>query len=265
MTKEGLVIISLNSDVWYYFNFYAYIGANEPNHTGMFSTLIDWLLEAEEKDQAVWIVQHVNIGGSTDYESLPAPSDLYYQIMDRFNQTIRGNFFGHTHEDEFGVFYNNNATVKSADTAVGVGYIMPSVTTYQDLNAGFRYYLVDPETFQILDSITYYANVSETQEWTRTGVVNWQLEYSAKDTYDYNGTLGKHEPLTPAFWHTVAEDIANNATTFQTYTDLRTKKFRPYAPVTGAARNDTICGLTSMSVPIFEDCLASMESTTSFL
>ncbi|GAB7354438.1 hypothetical protein MBLNU459_g4927t2 [Dothideomycetes sp. NU459] len=264
-TKEGLVIISLNSDVWYYFNFYAYISANDPNHTGMFTTLIDWLLEAEAEDQAVWLIQHVNVGGSTDYEALPAPSDLYYQIIDRFNNTIRGTFFGHTHEDEFGVFYANNATEKSAEAAVGVAYIMPSVTTYQDLNAGFRYYLVDPDTFQVMDSLTYYANVSETLDWTATGVVNWQLEYSARDTYNYLGVIGDNEPLTPAFWHAVAAEIASNATTFETYTDLRTKRYRPYSAVTGVQRNYTICGLTSMSVPIFEDCLESMSSTTSFL
>lgn len=265
LTKEGLVIIPLNSDVWYYFNLYAYISANNPNHSGMFTTLIDWLLEAEAADQPVWLIQHVNVGGSTDYESLPAPSDLYYQIIDRFNNAIRGTFFGHTHEDEFGVFYTNNATEKTAEAAVGVAYIMPSVTTYQNLNTDFRYYLVDPDTFQIMDSITYYANVSETLEWTATGVVNWQFEYSARDTYNYLGVIGENEPLTPAFWHAVATEIANNETTFETYTDLRTKKYRPYSPVTDAARNLTLCGLTSMSVPIFEDCLGSMASITSFL
>ena len=37
VTKEGLVIISLNSDAWYNFNIYAYIQANVPDKTGMFS------------------------------------------------------------------------------------------------------------------------------------------------------------------------------------------------------------------------------------
>lgn len=231
----------------------------------MFTTLVEWLLEAEAADQAVWLIQHVNVGGSTDYEALPAPSDLYYQIVDRFNNTIRATFFDHTHEDEFGVFYANNGTTKSAETAAAVGYIMPSVTTYQDLNTGFRYYLVDPDTFMVMDSITYYANVSETLEWTATGIVNWQFEYSAHETYDYLGLLAADESLTPAWWHSVAQEIATNETTFETYTDLRTKKFRPYAPVTGIQRNYTLCGLTSMSIPIYEDCLGSMSSTTSFL
>lgn len=99
LTKEGLVIISLNSDTWYYFNLYAYMSGNDVDPTGMFARLIDYLLEAEQKDQPVWIIQHVNVGGSTVYESLPAASDLYYQIVDRFSNNIRGVFFGHTHDD----------------------------------------------------------------------------------------------------------------------------------------------------------------------
>jgi hypothetical protein len=143
---------------------------------------------------------------------------------------------------------------------------MPSVTTYTNLNAGFRYYLVDPDTFDILDSVNFYANVSNTNQWSKDGDVTWEFEYSARETYDPIGKLlAPNAPLSAAFWHEVTEQISTNQTMFQTYTDLRTKKFRPYAPVTGAARNITLCGLRSMSVPIFEQCLNSSASTTSFL
>jgi len=248
-----------------YFNIYAYIGANVADSTGMMATLIDYLLDAESKGQAVWLIQHVNVGGSTDYEALPAASDLYYQIVDRFNNTIRGTFYGHTHSDELGVFYSNNATVQSANTAAAVAYIMPSVTPFTNLNAGFRYYLVDPDTFAVIDSLTYYANISDAGNWTKNGDVTWEFEYSARETYDPHGTLGPNEPLSPAFWHSVTQQIATNATLYEIYTDLRTKKYRPYAADTAQMRNRTLCGLTSMSVPIFERCLGSMASTSSFL
>ena len=265
MTKEGLVIISLNSDVWYYVNIYAYINANTIDPTGAFSLLINYLLEAEAANHPVWLIQHVNVGGSTDYESLPAASDLYYAIVDRFNNTIRGTFFGHTHRDEFGVFYANNATVKSAEQATAIGWIGQSVTPYQELNAGFRYYLVDPDTFAVIDSMNYYANVSNTDDWTTAGDVTWEFEYSAKQTYDINGTLGDGAPMTPAFWHTVAEDIAYNNSQFLRYTDLRTKLKRPYELPTLQNSQRTLCGLTSMSVPVFERCLGSSSSTSQIL
>ncbi|KAK4575042.1 hypothetical protein LTR86_000894 [Recurvomyces mirabilis] len=265
MTKEGLIIISLNSDVWYYFNIYNYINGNVADSTGMFSILVDYLLDAEAKSQPVWLIQHVNTGGSTSFEGHPAQTDLWYQIVDRFNNTIRGTFFGHTHADEFGVVYSNNATVKSAQTAAAVGWIAQSVTPYTNLNAGFRYYMVDADTFEVLDSMNYYANISNAAAWVAAGDVQWQFEYSARQTYDYNKTLAPNAPLSPAFWHNVAMDIAGNATTFHTYTDLRTKLFRPYANSTASAKAITICGLTSMSVPIFEACLGVHASITSFL
>ena len=264
-TAEGLVIISLNSDAWYYFNFYAYIGVNRVDQSGVLSKLIDYLLEAEAADDPVWIIQHVNVGGGGTYNALPAPSDLYYQIVDRFNNTIRGNFFGHTHSDEFGVFYTNNGTVKSADTAISVGWIMPSVTPYTNLNSGFRYYLVDPDTFYVMDAITYYANITNAPYWAFLGDAQWEFEYSARDTYDSQKSLASTDPLGPAFWHNVAEDIAANDTLFHTYTDLRQKLYRPYAEVTGVERNRTLCGLQSMSVPIFEDCLGNMNVISPFL
>lgn len=244
---------------------YAYIGSNTVDPTGMFSTLIDYLLEAEEKNDPVWLIQHVNTGASTDYEALPAATDLFYQIVDRFNNTIRATFFGHTHADELGVFYTNNGTVQSADTAANVAYIMPSVTPYTNYNAGFRYYLVDPDTFDVLDSLTYYANISNAEAWTLRGDAQWEFEYSARETYDPFNNLEPGMPLTAAWWHNATELISTNDTLFETYTDLRNKKFRPYSPVTGAAKNITLCGLRSMSVPIFEECLGSSASTTNFL
>lgn len=90
---------------------------------------------------------------------------------------------------------------------------MPSVTTYQNLNGGFRYYLVDADSFDIIDSITYYANVSNTYEWELNGDVVWEYEYSARETYSYSAAtaLGPNEPLSAAWWHAVSEEIANNA------------------------------------------------------
>lgn len=50
----------------------------------------------------------------------------------RYESTITGQFFGHTHYDEFQVFYDEETMTR----AVGVAYIAPSVTTYINLNPG---------------------------------------------------------------------------------------------------------------------------------
>lgn len=50
----------------------------------------------------------------------------------RYESTITGQFFGHTHFDEFQLFYDEETMTR----AVGVAYIAPSVTTYINLNPG---------------------------------------------------------------------------------------------------------------------------------
>lgn len=57
----------------------------------------------------------------------------------RYEATITAQFFGHTHFDEFELFYDP----KDLGRAVGISYICPSVTPFTNLNPGYRIYYVD--------------------------------------------------------------------------------------------------------------------------
>ena len=48
-------------------------------------------------------------------------------------------FFGHTHFDEFQLFYDEAQPTR----AVSVAYIGPSVTPYYNLNPGYRVYTIE--------------------------------------------------------------------------------------------------------------------------
>lgn len=48
-------------------------------------------------------------------------------------------FFGHTHFDEYEVFYDSEQLKRP----VSVGYIAPSITTWIDVNPAYRIYYVD--------------------------------------------------------------------------------------------------------------------------
>lgn len=50
----------------------------------------------------------------------------------RYESTITGQFFGHTHKDEFEMFYDEIDKTRP----LGVAFVAPSVTTYVDLNPG---------------------------------------------------------------------------------------------------------------------------------
>ena len=66
-------------------------------------------------------------------------------ITRRYENIIRGQFFGHTHYDEFEVFHDG-------ERPMGVAYIAPSQTPWFDLNPAYRIYHIDgdrPDTTRV--------------------------------------------------------------------------------------------------------------------
>ncbi len=57
----------------------------------------------------------------------------------RYENTVVNQFYGHTHKDEFSVFYD----VETNSRPTGFGFIAPSMTPYDDLNPAWRIYTVD--------------------------------------------------------------------------------------------------------------------------
>ena len=64
---------------------------------------------------------------------------FHLSFIYRYELTITAQFFGHTHFDEFELFYDP----KDLSRAVSVSYICPSVTSFINLNPGYRIYYVD--------------------------------------------------------------------------------------------------------------------------
>ena len=95
------------------------------------------LYDAEEKGLAVFIMAHIPPGdfGCDSRKSNPIChchnifvvewSSRYRALVDRFTNIIRGQFFGHTHADQFEIVrsYADNSPV-------GVAFIAPSLTRY---------------------------------------------------------------------------------------------------------------------------------------
>jgi hypothetical protein len=58
----------------------------------------------------------------------------------RFRNTIIGQFFGHTHFDEFELFF---APPEQGSEAVSIAYLAPSQTPHDGLNPAYRVYTID--------------------------------------------------------------------------------------------------------------------------
>ncbi|KAE8146502.1 Metallo-dependent phosphatase-like protein [Aspergillus avenaceus] len=253
-THHGLRIITFNTDFWYKSNYLNLINTTNPDNSGVFSWMISELQEAEDRGERVWIVGHV-LSGWDGSNPLPNPTDLFYQIVDRYSPHVIANiFFGHTHEDQFMVYYANNGTVRDATTALTTGWIGPSITPLTNLNSGFRMYEVDAGDFNIYEAYTFYGNVSDFASLTETGPV-YQFEYSTRDTYGPAAGWDKQAPLNATFWHRVTEAMEEDGNLVTMQNNLQGKlSVKSPQCTTAACHKAKICYMRSGSVPLGKQC-----------
>ncbi len=235
VTAQGLKIISINTDFWYVDNIYNFYNMTNPDNSGVLTFLANELQKSEDIGQRVWIIGHV-LSGYDGSNSLPNPTALFYSIVRRFSpSTIAGIFFGHTHEDQLMIYYDylSNSTLPSNGSAIirdtslvdyskplAVGYIGPSITPLTGNNAGWVLLEVDAETFSVINSQTYFANVSAANTWTSPV---WEFEYDTRKIYDPNSTWPSTAPLNGTFWHGVTENMLANNSIVEVYNFLETK------------------------------------------
>lgn len=123
----------------------------------------------------------------------------YIKIVNRFAHIISGQFYGHSHYDEFSIFYTtDNNPSKSLNVAWngGSGII-------DELNSNYRVYYVDGESYvftetkihqegncnlcqknlqEVIDHETWIFNLTEANQAPDSSP-NWFKEYSFKEFY----------------------------------------------------------------------------------
>ncbi|KAG1890807.1 sphingomyelin phosphodiesterase [Suillus subluteus] len=235
---DDLRVISLDTNLWYRLNYFNYINSSEPDVSGILRFLTDELQDAEDAGDRVWIIGHV-VSGWDGYNSLPNPTNLYVRPLDvkftlrgadipsvdRFSPHVIANiFWGHTHEDQLSIFYANNGTNMSAETAQAVSWTGPSVTPLNNLNSGFRVYEVDSATFEVIEAYTWKSYVNDypaLDSQTEFGPT-FEFEYSTREAYGGNITWGATDPLNATWWHLVTEQMEADPTLMQ----VSSKSFR---------------------------------------
>ncbi|KAJ9224670.1 hypothetical protein DTO169E5_2752 [Paecilomyces variotii] len=250
----GLRIITLNTDFWYSSNYLNFIDAENPDNSGILAFLIQELQKAEDAGERVWIMGHV-LSGWDGTNPIPNPTNLFYQIVDRYSPHVIANiFFGHTHEDQFMIYFANNGTVQSADTALTTGWIGPSVTPLTNLNSGFRLYEVDTGDFNIYEAYTFVSNVSSFASLNGTGPT-YSLEYSTRETYGPAVSWGADEPLNATFWFQVTEAMARNISLVTLQNTYQGKSSTQSPNCTNPACQEArICYMRSGSVALGSQC-----------
>jgi sphingomyelin phosphodiesterase len=155
--------------------------------------LITTLREAEQLGHKAYIVGHIPPGRSdcvTDW------GKRYNAIVDRFEATVKGQFFAHTHEDHL----ITTREVFPPYRPTGTQWIAPSLTTYWYRNPSFRIFEANKDTFDITDLIQYRMNIGKAGN-DPADVPKWEVAYTFKTEYG----VADLKPETVVAW---AEAIA---------------------------------------------------------
>ena len=117
---------------------FSFLYINQTDPDGTMTWFVNQLLEAEKAGDKVQIVAHIPGSGS---EALEGWAINYYNAVNRFEDTIVAQFFGHTHSEEHNMFYEN----PEDDTSRPTGYTLsaPSVTPNFAYNPAYRIYTID--------------------------------------------------------------------------------------------------------------------------
>ncbi|KAJ3300213.1 hypothetical protein HDU76_006143 [Blyttiomyces sp. JEL0837] len=238
----GFKIISFNTNYCYGLDLYNYLLVGNTDPDFVLSWLVSELAASETSGEKVWIIGHIPPGLIDCVEDF---SHLFYQIVDRYSPAVlTGLFYGHAHTDQFQVFYSlGTETAPSAVNAINTAYLSPSLTPYTNGNPALRIYKIDPDTMQVLDSVTYIANLNNATRWNVSGPV-WELEYTAKSAYvNAVAKSGNSGWLSPSFWHWVSVDVENDAKVFDTYRRFSMKSSGLEGECSGSCKGSLVCGL----------------------
>ncbi|XP_054269796.1 sphingomyelin phosphodiesterase-like [Macrosteles quadrilineatus] len=172
--EEGFRVIGLNTMFGYCFNWWMILDPVDP--ADQLAWLVEELLEAERKKEKVHILMH---GPPSEPDTLHVWSREYHRVMERFQDTVAAQFAGHTHKDQFYLFYGQNTTADPYSVSWNGG----SVTTYTDANPNYKVYHVNHQNYMVEDIDTYIYNLTEAN-LNQGKSPDWFKLYSFKDAYD---------------------------------------------------------------------------------
>uniref|UniRef100_A0A8B9Q630 Sphingomyelin phosphodiesterase n=1 Tax=Apteryx owenii TaxID=8824 RepID=A0A8B9Q630_APTOW len=223
----GLRLVSLNMNFCSQANFWLLINSTDP--AGQLQWLVGVLEAAEQRGEKVHIIGHI-----PPAHCLRSWSWNYYRIVNRFEGTIAAQFFGHTHVDEFEMFYDEETLTRP----VSVAFVAPSVTTYINLNPGYRVYELDGaypgSSHAVLDHETFILNLTEAN--APGAKPRWQRLYRAREAYGMPSAF-------PVDWDQLIRRFQDDESLFQRFWYLFHKGHPPREPCHEACKAALLCSL----------------------
>ncbi len=168
LVNKDLRLISLNT--LYYDSHNLFDVKNEDDlQWKWFENILENSRQIGEK---VWIIGHVYPGAG---EAKNNYSKNYNNLVSQYHDIIRGQFFGHSHKDEFRIIRN-----LSNNLPTSMFYIAPSVTPFSIMNPSVRVYYYNLTTYEMIDYMQYNSDLIVANE---IGRLNFTYIYSPRQTY----------------------------------------------------------------------------------
>ncbi|XP_058823057.1 sphingomyelin phosphodiesterase 1-like [Topomyia yanbarensis] len=174
LSPLGHRIIALNNNFCFSHNWWLMFSDNY--FLQQLQWLHDTLLAAESAGEKVHILAHVP---SYDNYCYVGWTREYRKIVERFAHIIEGQFNGHSHVDEFNVYYRKD----DPSVAVSVAWNGGSTTTFTRLNPNYKIFYVERDNFEILDHETWFYNLTEANQHPDRNPL-WTKEYSFKEQFN---------------------------------------------------------------------------------
>jgi len=164
---------------------------------GQWAWLEATLAGAEGAGQAVWLVGHVPPCVEA-FHFAPlwheAHAARYTALLARFGGTVKAQFFGHTHTDEFRVMTTTSSEGASEGAfAFGAGVedawftgtgtpmlLVGAISPVYDSNPSFRSVAFDDETFEVTDWTVHAASLAAADGGDSAGGLMWSELYSLR-------------------------------------------------------------------------------------
>jgi len=209
--EPGLRIVSLNMNYCNNMNFWLLVNDTDPAE--QLSWLISTLQAAEDAKEKVYILGHIPPGSS---DCLITYATKLKTIINRYEDTVAAQFYGHTHRDQFEVFYVNDTTGKEKNHASNIAYIAPSITPGGSHNPSFRVYEIDTVTKFVYNFYAFVADLAKANK-SPTGP-DYIMQYSPLETY-------KMDNLLPASWDNLVNQMEHDNSTFNLYLKFKNSGF----------------------------------------
>lgn len=174
--------------------------------------LHDTLLAAEKAGEIVHILAHVP---SYDDYCYVGWTREYRRIVERFAHIIEAQFNGHSHVDEFNVYYKKS----DPSAAINVAWNGGSTTTFTQLNPNYKVFHVDRTSFEIVDIETWIYNLTEANEHPERKP-NWVKAYDFRQHYGLDN-------VSPSELDALLRQLASNEDRLLDYWKLKQKLADP--------------------------------------